>query len=145
MHLLLKLRQTVALGFAALWARYPNHNAKKDAEKAYGQVVTTPEIDAEVHKALDWQLPHWETLEWYHPPYLATYLRKERFRDPKPEPPKPKAPPLPAWQVRQMDQVLEQAKKTAEVKRLIAEGMERSEAMDRVWNQPTTRNRDTTG
>ena len=77
----LQLTQQSAHGFAGLWSRYPNKSSKKDAEKAYTQVVTTPEILAEVHANLDWQIPHWLTLEWYHPPYLATYLRKERFRD----------------------------------------------------------------
>lgn len=105
MALFLQLRQKLSQGFHALWIRYPNKSAKKDAEKAFGQVVTTPEIEDEVHQALDWQIPHWQTLEWYHPPYLATYLRKERFRDEKP-PEKPTPTPsrsfdsLPAWQQR---------------------------------------------
>ncbi len=104
MALLFQLSQKLVQGFQALWVRYPNKSAKKDAEKAYQQVVTTPEIDAKVNQALDWQIPHWETLEWYQPPYLATYLRKERFND---EPPKPKTPTpsqvidrLPDWQRR---------------------------------------------
>jgi hypothetical protein len=102
MALLFQLTQKLTQGFQALWVRYPNKSAKKDAEKAYGQVVTTPEIDAEVHEALDWQIPHWETMEWYHPPYLATYLRKQRFKD---EPPPTKTPSrsfdsLPEWQQR---------------------------------------------
>jgi hypothetical protein len=84
MALLLQMTQRLAHGFGVLWARYPNRSAKRDAEKAFTQVVTTPEIEDEVHQALDWQIPHWQTMDWYHPPYLATYLRKERFRDEKP-------------------------------------------------------------
>lgn len=102
MALLFSLSQKLVLGFQALWGRYPNKSGKKDAEKAYGQVVKSPEIEAEIHQALDWQIPHWETLDWYHPPYLATYLRKERFRD---DPPPEKKPTpnrtieeMPAWQ-----------------------------------------------
>lgn len=68
-------------GFDRFWARYPNHSSRKDAEKAWGQIVTSPQIEADVHRGLDWQIPHWQTLPWYHPPYAATYLRKERFRD----------------------------------------------------------------
>ncbi len=75
-----------AHGFAGFWARYPNRTAKKDAEKAWGQIVTSSAIEAEIHRALDWQIPHWQTLGWYQPPYPATFLRQERFRD---EPPKP--------------------------------------------------------
>ncbi len=106
MALLLQLSQKLAQGFSALWTRYPNKASKKDAEKAFGQVVTTPEIEDEIHQALDWQIPHWESMEWYHPPYLATYLRKERFRD---EPPaaKPTVTPsqnteLPDWKRRSL-------------------------------------------
>lgn len=84
MALLFQLTQKLSQGFTALWNRYPNKSAKRDAEKAFGQVVISPQIEAEIHAALDWQLPHWQTMEWYHPPYLATYLRKERFRDERP-------------------------------------------------------------
>lgn len=68
-------------GFDELWQRYPNKSSRKDAQKAYTQLVTSPEREAEIHQALDWQLPHWKTMSWYHPPYLATYLRRERFKD----------------------------------------------------------------
>lgn len=108
MALLLQLSQKLAQGFHAVWVRYPNKSAKKDAEKAFNQVVKTPEIEDEIHAALDWQLPYWETLEWYHPPYLATYLRKERFRDEKPpEKPTPTrnrtTDQLPDWQRRAIE------------------------------------------
>lgn len=89
MALLFQLKQKLSEGFVGLWKRYPNKSAKKDAQKAYGQVVTTPAIHEEVDSALDWQIPHWETLEWYHPPYLASYLRGERFKDQQPIPKTP--------------------------------------------------------
>lgn len=81
--------QPVAHGFQAFYRRYPRHEARKDAEKAWGQIVKdNPTIIAQIHQALDWQIPHWETLTWYLPPLPATYLRQERFTD---EPPKPTA------------------------------------------------------
>jgi hypothetical protein len=130
MALLFKLTQTLSAGFSALWARYPNKNAKKDAEKAYGQVVTTPEIDAEVNQALDWQIPHWRTMEWYHPPYLATYLRKERFRDEKPTmtPNRPIAKAVIPMAAQQMDAA-------ARIKSLIAAGVEPEEAKRQVYRE----------
>lgn len=92
MALLLQLTQKLAHGFMAFYTRYPRKEARKDAIKAWCQVVKDdPEIEAQIHTALDWQLPHWQTLDWYTPPLPASYLRGERFTD---EPPKPKAAPL---------------------------------------------------
>ena len=78
---LLQLAQKLSQGFSVLWARYPVRKSKQDAIKAFGQVVTTPEIEAQIHAALDWQIPEWEAMDWYTPPLLGTYLRKERFTD----------------------------------------------------------------
>lgn len=101
MALLLQLTQKLSQGFSAIWLRYPTKKARKDAEKAFNQVVTTPEIEAQIHTALDWQIPHWETLEWYHPPYLATYLRQERWTDEPPTTkPNPTTAKMPDWQRR---------------------------------------------
>jgi len=92
MALLLQLTQKLAHGFMAFYTRYPRKEARKDAIKAWGQVVKDdPAIEAQIHSALDWQIPHWQSLEWYTPPLPASYLRGERFTD---EPPKPKAAPL---------------------------------------------------
>lgn len=98
---LLKLTQKLAQGFTAFWDRYPNRNAKQDAAKAWGQVVKNdPVIEEQIHQALDWQIPHWQTLDWYHPPYAATYLRKGRYLD-EPPPEKPATPlKLEPWQVK---------------------------------------------
>ena len=86
-----------ATDFHSAWARYPTKSAKKDAQKAWGQVVTTPEIEAEIHAALDWQIPHWREMGWYHPPYFASYLRGERWTDQKPTA-NPTTASLPDWQ-----------------------------------------------
>lgn len=130
MALLLQLTQKLSQGFSALWSRYPNKSAKRDAEKAFAQVVKTPEIEAEVHGALDWQIPHWESLEWYHPPYLATYLRKERFRDEKPKttPNRATAKLVPLMVSNQMDAA-------ARIKSLIATGMDPEEAKQQVYRE----------
>ena len=131
MALLLQLTQKLAHGFTAFWARYPNRTAKKDAEKAWDQVVKTPQIEAEIHTALDWQIPHWQTLEWYHPPYPATYLRKERFRD-EPPAPKPPTPSAPApWQTVTAAQQ-QQLDASRKIKELIKGGMDRHEAIRQV-------------
>ncbi len=91
MALLLQLTQKLAQGFVAFYSRYPRKEAKKDAIKAWGQVVNDdPAIEAQIHAALDWQIPHWESLDWYTPPLPASYLRGERFTDEQPAPPKPK-------------------------------------------------------
>ena len=129
MALLFQLTQKLSQGFSVLWARYPNKSAKKDAQKAYGQVVTSPEIDAEVHRGLDWQIPHWETLEWYHPPYLATYLRKERFRD---EPPTKKVTLSPTIGRRHED-AIKQQNVTAQIQCLVNRGMSLEDAKRHVY------------
>lgn len=128
MALLFKLAQTLSAGFQGFWARYPNKSSKKDAEKAFGQVVKTPEIEDEIHAALDWQIPHWQTLEWYQPPYAATYLRKERFRDepPTPTPSRPIAKAVPPMALQQMDAA-------AQIKALITSGMEPEAAKRQVY------------
>lgn len=85
--------------FDAVWARYPNKSSKQQARKVYAKLVT-PEIAQAIHKALDWQLPHWQTLEWYHPPYLSTYLNQARYLD-EPSPQKtanPTTAKIEPWQ-----------------------------------------------
>lgn len=136
MALLLQLRQKLAQGFTVLWARYPNKSAKKDAEKAFHQVVTTPEIEAEVHDALNWQIPHWQTLEWYQPPYLATYLRKERFRDERPAPKTPTPNRATANALKLHSDPWDQKARTDEALRLMRdEGLTREEAIRKAFSQ----------
>jgi hypothetical protein len=132
MALLLQISQKLSQGFSVLWSRYPNKSAKKDALKAYGQVVTTPEIDAEVHRGLDWQIPHWETLEWYHPPYLATYLRQERFRD---EPPPPKKVTVSPTIGRRTEDAIKHQNVTAQIQFLVQRGMSLEEAKRQVYKE----------
>jgi hypothetical protein len=133
MALLFEIRQRLSQGFSALWARYPNKNAKKDAQKAFGQVVTTPAIEDEVHRALDWQIRHWETLDWYQPPYLATYLRQERFRD---EPPTPKRPTRSLAIVKgSTPEQTQQQDVTARIQCLISRGMDPEDAKQQVYRE----------
>lgn len=130
MALLFELKQKLSQGFSVLWTRYPNKNGKKDAEKAFGQVVTTPEIEAEVHGALDWQIPYWQTMDWYSPPYLATYLRKERFRDerPTPTPSRTTAKPPTVMAVQQLNA-------RNRIHSLIATGMDPEQAKQQVYRE----------
>jgi hypothetical protein len=129
MALLLQLRQKLAHGFQALWVRYPNKSAKKDAEKAYAQVVKTPEIDQEVHSALDWQIPEWATMEWYRPPYLATYLRKERFRDER----QTTTPSRTPARLDQTPTAVRQLDATARIRSLVQAGVDYEDAKIQVY------------
>lgn len=130
MALLFQLRQTLS-GFAEAWHLWPRKEAKKDAEKAWGQKVTSEAIESKVFAAMQWQVPMLEEREPKYRPLLASWLRGERWEDERPAPPKPA--PMPDWQRAQLDQVMEQSRKTQEVKRLIAEGMTREDAFKKVW------------
>lgn len=78
---------TLAHGFQAFWDRYPRRDAKKDAMKAWGQVVKDdPTLEAQIQAALDWQIPLWDERERQFIPLPATYLRGERWTDEKPTP-----------------------------------------------------------
>lgn len=131
MALLFQLTQKLSQGFHALWARYPNKNAKRDAEKAFTQIVVTPEIEEEVHAALDWQIPHWLTQDWYHPPYLATYLRKERFRDEKPTTTPSRSPA----KVLPTPMALQQMDAASRIKSLIQAGVSPEQAKEQVYRE----------
>lgn len=106
MALLLKLTQKLAQGFLGFYNRYPRREARKDAEKAWGQIRVTPETEEAIHKALDWQVPLYEQREKHFIPLPASYLRGERWTDEPPTPPKPKSPTpslnteLPDWKRR---------------------------------------------
>lgn len=131
MALLFELKQKLSQGFSAFWERYPRREAKKDATKAWDQVVKTPQIEAQIHAALDWQIPHWDSLEWYTPPLPATYLRGERFTD---EPTKPKTatasrpigrPPAP--------EQVQQTVAVSKIQQLMRDGMDREAAKRQVY------------
>lgn len=129
MALLFEQIQKLAHGFSAFWARYPNRKAKKDAAKAWDQVVTTPEIEEEIHHALDWQIPEWAAMTWYTPPLPATYLRNERWTD---EPTKPKTI-SPATVTRHVTMAEQQLDARNRIHSLIATGMSPEEAKDQVY------------
>lgn len=84
MALLFQLTQKLALGFQAFWERYPRRDAKKDATKAWGQVVKDAETEQKIHAALDWQIPIFEQRQREFIPLPATWLRGERWEDEKP-------------------------------------------------------------
>jgi len=95
MALLLQLTQKLAHGFMAFYQRYPRKEARKDAVKAWGQVVNDdPVIEEQIHAALDWQIPLYEQRERNFIPLPASYLRGERWTDEPPTPPKPKTAPV---------------------------------------------------
>lgn len=128
MALLFELKQKLSQGFSVLWSRYPNKKDKKGAEKVYDKIVT-PEIDEKIHAALDWQIPEWEALEWYTPPYLKTYLNQERWTD---QPTKkttinrPTAKVLPLMAQQQMDAA-------SRIRSLVALGVSPEDAKQQVY------------
>lgn len=134
MALLFQLTQRVVQGFHALWTRYPNKRNRKDAEKAFNQVVKTPELETEIHTALDWQIPEWESMGWYTPPYLGTYLRNERWTD-APLKPKPKTI-SPALVLKpQTTMVEQQLDARNRIRSLVAAGISEEDAKDHVFRE----------
>lgn len=135
MALLFELKQKLSQGFLGAWKRYPNKNGKVPAQRAWNKKVTAPEIEAKVHGALDWQIPYWQTLDWYHPPMFATYLNQERWED---EPPtttvnRPTAKvtpikPLPTMAEQQLDA-------RNRIRSLIATGMDPEEAKQQIYRE----------
>lgn len=134
MALFLQLTQKLSQGFSAAWIRWPRKEAKKDAEKAWGQKVKTPETEEKIHGALDWQLPILEQREPQYIPLFATWLRGERWEDEPPTPAKPRAPVLSPRQASEVTRITDQLNKTEEVKRLMREeGLTREDASRRVF------------
>lgn len=133
-----ELKQKLSQGFSAFWVRYPNRKAKKDAEKAWGQVVTSASVEEEIHKALDWQIPEWAAMTWYTPPLPATYLRNERWTD---EPTtKTTASPItvkpPVVILKPQTTMAEQQMDAhARIVSLIATGMSPDEAKDQIYRE----------
>lgn len=87
----------------AFWAAYPRKEAKKDARKAWIQVVQPPRpgLVAMILDALAWQVPmrQWDGVKREFCPLPGTWLRGERWTDEQPPPVVPKG--LPAWAVKQ--------------------------------------------
>lgn len=95
MALLLQLTQKLAHGFSTAWAMWPRKEAKKDAEKAWNQKVTTPDTEDKVFESFKWQIPMLLERDPQYRPLFASWLRGERWEDEQPAPPKPKiAPPM---------------------------------------------------
>lgn len=65
--------------FMSVWERYPNKDARKDAWRAWRQTRAGDHLE-KIHRALDWQLCSDRWLRGFVP-YLATYLRGERYND----------------------------------------------------------------
>lgn len=126
--LLFQIHQKLSQGFAAFWARYPVRKAKQDAEKAWKQKVT-PEIEEEIHRALDWQIPEWEALDWYTPPLPATYIRQERYTD---QPTKKKVTVSPTIG-RRLDDQIQHQNVTAQIQFLVSRGMSLEDAKRKVY------------
>lgn len=139
MALLFQIAQKVSLGFHAFWDRWPRKEAKKDANKAWDKLKPSPELEAEIHAALDWQVPMLEQRDTEFIPLAATWIRGERWTDqPRTSKPIPKAKPveLPVWQRSRIDSYTEQHTKTSEAQRLMREeGLSRSEAMTRAFDK----------
>lgn len=130
MALLLQLTQKLAHGFQAFYARYPLKKARKDAEKAWTQVKPTPETEEAIHAALDWQIPYWQSMEWYTPPYPASYLRGERWTDEQPKTTinRATAKVVPLMAQQQMDAA-------SRIKSLIAAGVPPDDAKQTVYRE----------
>jgi hypothetical protein len=91
MALLLQLTQKLSHGFTAVWTRWPRKEARKDAAKAWTQLDPSPDLESEIHQALDWQIPMLLEREPKYRPLLASWLRGERWTDEKPTPKTPTA------------------------------------------------------
>ncbi len=68
--------------FAAFYALYPRHVARKAAEKAWVRVATSPEIIDQIMAGLRAQLPAMlKTYPKNFVPHPGTWLNQERWRD----------------------------------------------------------------
>lgn len=133
MALLLKLTQKLAQGFLGFYNRYPRKEARKDAEKAWGQAKVTPETEELIHKALDWQIPMYEQRERHFIPLPATWIRGERWTDEPPTPPKPTMTRNPATVKPMTTMAEQQLDARSRIQSLIATGMPPEEARRQVY------------
>lgn len=65
--------------FDDFWQAYPRRVAKADARKAWDKLKPSPELEAQILAALEWQRQVWDDPKYT--PYPATYLRGERWED----------------------------------------------------------------
>ena len=132
MALLFQLTQKLSQGFAAAWAIWPRKEAKKDAEKAWRQKVTTLEIDAEVHDALGIWVPIFEERDPQYRPLLASWLRGERWND---QPPTPKKVTLSPAIGRRLEDAIQQQDARNRIRSLVALGVEPEDAKEQVYRE----------
>jgi hypothetical protein len=72
-----------AVSFDAFWSRYPRHEAKKDALKAWTQLKPSDATIAAIHTALDWQIDseQWTKQGGQYVPLPASWIRGRRWED----------------------------------------------------------------
>lgn len=129
MALLFELRQKLSQGFSAFWIRWPRKVGKLEAEQAWKKHVT-PEDEAPIHKALDWQIPIFEAREPEYVPHAKTWIRNRRWEDepPKTTPNRATAKVIPLMAQQQMDAA-------GRIKSLIAAGMDPETAKQTVYKE----------
>lgn len=81
-----RIQQTTDAAFDRFWAEYPNHDAKREAQKAWRQIAPDAELVERFMRALAWQKvsPRWTKNNGEFVPHAATWLRGARWED---EPP----------------------------------------------------------
>lgn len=69
--------------FNRFWSAFPRHEAKKDALKAWMKLNPSPELEAQILAALEWQTltEQWTKDDGQYIPLPASYLRGERWTD----------------------------------------------------------------
>jgi len=130
MALLFQLTQKLAHGFQGFWVRWPRKVGKLEAEQAWKKHVT-PEDEEPIHKALDWQIPIFETREPEYIPHAKTWIRNRRWDDEPPTPPKPSIAIVSRTTATPM--AVQQLDAAARIRSLIATGMSPEEAKRTVY------------
>jgi len=71
------------MSFDLFWAKYPRHDAKKDARKAWDRLNPSPALVEKIVAALAWQVlrESWQKDDGQFVPLAATWLRGERWED----------------------------------------------------------------
>lgn len=72
---------SVEYGFPEFWDLYPRKEARKDAMKAWGQVVTPDIIPTVLAALVDWRRVWAHRGDHRFTPLAASWLRGERFYD----------------------------------------------------------------
>ncbi|WP_316857016.1 helix-turn-helix domain-containing protein [Ralstonia flatus] len=75
--------EKMAPGFDVFWEAYPRKQNKADAEKAWQKLAPTPELLAEILKAVGEQRawPEWREAGGKYVPHAATWLNGQRWTD----------------------------------------------------------------